>query len=311
MNRRTLSRIKSTLNLSLDLDLEALIEKGAPAAFDSIRDEIAAVPADALLHINVDIPRAARRGLVVAERIAPLLPSMSTMGHLAYDKIEKLPKYALALLYAHDRAERPNDGRVPLAQLVQEAVPLRLDLLVTAVMLAHFGLVSRQRVADIRRGQGHADTANDLLALSVLLAEDWKSIEDKVVVTRAQVDRAIPLSAQLQQAIGVRESDADPLAQRTDARHVRAQAYTLFIGAYDECRRGVSHLRWHEGDAARIVPSLYPRRSGGSKTNAVPADDAANELLYAGSVDEPNDAPAPQPTPKPITETAAVHLVDE
>ncbi|WP_266220702.1 hypothetical protein [Paraliomyxa miuraensis] len=222
--------------------------------------------------VNLDVPRAARRGLTVAKRIEPLLPALSAIPDLDVPRIRKLPTYALALLFAHEQAIAPTPSEVHLSMLLDEAVPLRLDLLVTAEMLAHFGLVSPERVAAIRSGQGHADTAADLLALGVLLDEVWDEVEDGVVVTRAQVDRATPLSAQLQQAIGVRESDADPLAKPTNDRHVRAQAYTLFVAAYDECRRGVTHLRWHHGDAARIVPSLYVGRR-----SRAPSEDGGDE----------------------------------
>lgn len=296
MSRKPKSSLTSTLTL------ETLIAQGAIRAFEAVRAEIAAVPAEELQPINLDIPRAARRGLVVAERIEPLFPELSIMSHLDFAKVRKLPTYALALLHAHEQAEGPDESAAPLAELLAQAVPLRADLLQTAEMLAHFGLVSRERVAFIRRGHGHADTAADLQALGVLLANAWPSIKDKVAIKRAQVDRAIPLSAQLQQAIGVRESDEDPLMERTDPRHVRVQAFTLFMAAYDECRRGVSHLRWHEGDAAEIVPSLYPRRGGRSKAE----EDVADDLVDAGSVSEP----APMPERGAAAGTAADTVVN-
>jgi hypothetical protein len=292
-------RTKAKSSLPSSPTLETLIAQGAPRAFESVRDEIAAVPADALHPVNLDVSRAARRGLVVSERIKPLLSELSIMSHLDLAKVEKLPTYALALLYAHEQAEAPDERAIPLAGLLVQAVPLRADLLQTAEMLAHFGLVSRERVAFIRRGQGHADIAGDLLALALLLLAAWQEIQNKVVVTREDVEGAIPLSAQLQQAIGARESDDDPLSEPTDARHVRAQALTLFMGAYDECRRGVSHLRWHQGDAAVIVPSLYPRR-GRSKR-----DEVADDLRDAGSVSEPADEPTPAGETGPVAETAA------
>lgn len=282
--------------------LETLIAQGATLAFEAVRAEIVAVPVQALLPINLDVPRAARQGLVVAERLAPLLAELSTMHHLDVERVRRLPTYALALLHAHDQAAGPDGGTTPLANLLAQAIPLRADLLRTAETLAHFGLVSRERVAFIRRGHGHADTAADLHALGVLLGRAWPSIADKVAITRAQVDRAIPLSAQLQQALGVRESDDDPLVERTDPRHVRMQAFTLFVAAYDECRRGVSHLRWHEGDAAEIVPSLYRGRGG---RGAAPEQDVEDGLVDAGR----EDAPAPVPERSVAARTAAEAIV--
>jgi len=298
---------KPNSSLPSNPNLDALVAQGAIQAFVSIRDEIAAVPAMKLLAINLDVPRAARQGLVVAERLTPLWPELSTMSHLDFAKARKLPIYALGLLHAHDQAEVPDEGTIPLTELLTEAGPLRADLLQTAEMLGHFGLVSRERVAFIRRGHGHADTAADLQALGILLGGAWPRIKGKVVITREQVDRAIPLSAQLQRAIGVRESDPDPLVERSDPRYVRAQAFTLFAGAYDECRRGVSHLRWHEGDAAEIVPSLY--RGRGRRRVVEHETEVADDLVAVGGVDEPENEPVPVPGPGTVTATAASAIV--
>lgn len=38
------------------------------------------------------------------------------------------------------------------------------------------------------------------------------------------------------------------------------RVFTLFFRTYDEVRRAVCYLRWNEGDANRIAPSLYVRR---------------------------------------------------
>jgi hypothetical protein len=291
---------KPTPSLPSNPNLDVLIAQGATRAFESIRDEIVAVPAEALRAVNLDVPRAARQGLVVADRLAPLWAELSTMSHLDLARARKLPISALALLHAHELAELPDESTVPLAELLVEAVPLRADLLQTAEMLAHFGLVSRERVALIRRGHGHADTAGDLQALGLLLGGAWSSIKGKVAITRAQVDRAIPLSAQLQRAIGVREADPDPLLERSDPRRVRAQALTLFMGAYDECRRGISHLRWHERDAAEIVPSLY--RGRGGRRVVEHETKAADDVVDVEAVDEPEGDPVATPVPGPGTQ---------
>lgn len=286
------------------LTLETIIEQGAPKAFEMVREEIVAVPTTSLVRRNLNIPRAARRGLMVAERIEPLRAELSIMSHLDYAKIEKLPTYALALILAHERVEAAEKASIPLADLLAQAIPLRADLMKTGDMLAHFGIVSSERMAQIRAGQGHADTADDLLALGLLLGGIWPRIKDKVVVTREQVDLAIPLSAQLQRAIGVREGGTEgTLVERRDAHHVRAQALELFMSAYEECRRGVSHLRWHEGDAARIVPSIYPGRpagrNGGEEEDAA-EEDPAEAVVDAGDVEEPEE-----PAPGRVAEAAA------
>lgn len=52
---------------------------------------------------------------------------------------------------------------------------------------------------------------------------------------------------------------AEPGAMSANER--RQRAFTLFARAYDECRRAATYLRWQEGDADELVPSLYSGRN--------------------------------------------------
>src|SRR5690606_4415823 len=143
------------------------------------------------------------------------------------------------------------------------------------------GLVSPERVAAIRSGHGHADTANDLQALGRLYRESWNDVHDKVVVTLPMIERAVALSALINKALGVREIDEDPLVESHDPKHLRAQAFSLFVRAYEECRRGVTFLRWHHGDARSIVPSLYPPRTRRRKATGPASDEREGSPLEA------------------------------
>jgi hypothetical protein len=232
----------------------------APQAFASVRHEIEAVPLEMLVRINCDVPHAARCGLVAAEHVQPLLPDLAQLIRFDVRPVHMLGAYSLALLHAHSLATE-GDGDLPsLPVLVAEAMPLRERLLRTAELLAYFGIVSAEHVAAIRSGLGYASLAEALLALGRMLVELWPRVHDKVMVTREEVDRAITLSAQLQKAIALHEADKSPLQLPSGRRYLRAQAFTLFYRAYEQTRRGVTFLRWDEGDAQGIVPSLYPRR---------------------------------------------------
>jgi len=247
----------------------------AAQAFAALRDEILAVPEDDLLPVNLDIPRAAGRGALVAERIAPLIPQLSALGGLDIHRISRLGLYALALHHAHDLVNEAGTGATWLATLLTEAVPLREGMLRSAELLAYFGLFSAERVAAIRSGLGHADTADDLLALGRLFFETWPQVSGKVPITRAMVDRAPVLGTQIHKALAQREVEDSPLMVAGNRRYVQAQAFTLFAQVYDEARRGVSFLRWREGDVQRFVPSLYPSRSRRSEVE--PDDESTSE----------------------------------
>src|SRR5262249_30892475 len=45
------------------------------------------------------------------------------------------------------------------------------------------------------------------------------------------------------------------------AADVRNRAFTLFTRVYDGVRRAVVYLRWDNGDADRLVPLLYAKKS--------------------------------------------------
>lgn len=55
----------------------------------------------------------------------------------------------------------------------------------------------------------------------------------------------------------------------------RQQAYTLFVNAYDQIRRAISFLRWDQGDADEIAPSLFGGKKRRAATEAEPPVDSA------------------------------------
>jgi len=282
--------------------IDPVIAQTAPAAFAFVRAEIEAVPATAILRTNLSMERAARRGLAVAERVHALLPALAGLPDLDYHAVETMPKYALAVLHAHDLATEASGAGTRLAVLLEEATPLRELMLRGAELLALAGYVPSERVAAIRSGQGYADTAEDLQAMGRMYREIWDHVHDKVPVTKQMVSRAIALSAELNVVLGGRDlDDEDPLTEPSDPTYLRAKAFTLFLRAYDECFRGVAYLRWHHGDAAAIVPSLYPRRGRrlGEREEAAneAPDETRGERRDASHTDDPERTAEPEPAP--------------
>lgn len=300
--------IKTKPTKSARTPLRTITTPTAAAAFAMVLPEIQALPASEIIRTNLGMERAARRGLAVAQRLRPLLPELRGLPDLDDHAIEAMPDYALAVLHAHDLAtEAGGANRTQLAALLQEAVPLREILLCSAELLALTGYVPYERVAAIRSGQGHVDTVDDVQALGRLYLELWDRVHDKVPVTRAMVERALTLSAELHRLLGAQEIvEDDPLVEPSDPVHMRAKAFTLFLRAYEECRRGVTYLRWNHGDASAIVPSLYPRRSRRT-TEVAETEGAASDGLDEaanGPVDTSDGAshvenPAPVHEPMP------------
>lgn len=258
----------------------------AAEAFALLRDEILAVPEAELLRINVDIPRAAGRGTLAAERIAVLMPLLRELPRYDAARVERLGLYALALHHAHDLATEAGTARTVLRALRAEAVPLREGMLRSAELLAHFGLVSAKRVAAIRSGHGLADMADDVIALGRLYLEEWPRVVGKTPITLEMVERAPVLGVAIHKALAQREVERSPLVPPDDPRYVQAQAFTLFARVYDEARRGVSFLRWRERDASRLVPTLYPQRPRRSESEEVGEVDEVDEIDEVEEVEE-------------------------
>lgn len=245
-------------------------------AFQNTQSQRAALDPSELAPINVDIPRAVSTALGTLGALRELRPAI--LEHLPkhrLDALDRLGELGLAAWFAHLRA-LPRAGAPSTAQLlVDEATPLRQHLLVAAEALAHVGLVESAKVAEIRSGAGHVDLAGDLVALAALFSDHWDEVCGKTAVRREDIERAATLGPELLVAAGERESTQ--ATSTAEAQDQRARAFTLFLRAYDECRRAVSYLRWREGDANAITPSLFANRSGSRKPGADTGEASSRE----------------------------------
>src|SRR5690606_26514452 len=94
-------------------------------------------------------------------------------------------------------------------------------------------------------------------------------IEDKTAITADEVERAGVLGTQLLLALS---HDPAPAVAELTAVEIRARAFTLLARHYDECRRAVTYVRHHDGDADEIAPSLFTRPVRSKKPAAAQAE---------------------------------------
>ena len=255
----------------------------AAEAFAQIEPELERV--EKVVPINVDIPRA----VAVAVGAVPHLKALRArfvdeLPRFPIEALDKLMSYALGAWYAHLLALPAGPGQDGLKPLLDEASALRADLLVAAEALAHKGYVDAGRVAEIRSGNGHLDTANDLVALGALFGEAWGAVKNRTTVEWADVERASKLGPELLVALGARNQPGLPTPRAADPADRRARAFTLLVRAYDQCRRGVTYLRWADGDHDAIAPSLFASRGGARR-----AGSAKEEAADEGAEGEPAD----------------------
>jgi hypothetical protein len=242
----------------------------AAAAYTEVEPELDRVTAGDLKPITIDIPYAVSVVLGLLPGLAELRPEIvKNLPAFPIDLFDRLGTYALAAWYTHIMSQPPTPPENPLKKLLEEGIKLRSTLLSDADALAYRGLVSTQTVADIRSGTGNYDTANDLVALYALLSGEWDNIQKKSAVTIEEINRAGELGTAILAALGQQEKGT---LARPVAMERRKRAFTLFLKAYDEVQRAVCYLRWNEGDADEIAPSIYKGRGGrpSPKSESVP-----------------------------------------
>lgn len=89
-------------------------------------------------------------------------------------------------------------------------------------------------------------------------------------MTTADLENAAKLAATFANALGEREKGP---ASTSDSSELRIRAYTQMVITWDEIRRVITFLRWHQGDVDAVAPSLWAgrgRRSDESERTATP-----------------------------------------
>lgn len=256
----------------------------AQQALAEVADELAALDASEVLRVNVDVARAVSivlgaepQLLAFKEEIERALPEHDA------SRLTRLRTYALAALYAHLDAQ-PTPPRSDLSDLIQQSTALKQTLIIAADGLAHAGLVDGTRLAEIKSGSGHLDLATDLVALGALFDVSWPQIEGKTFVPYADVEQASRLGTALMVALGAKGHPASRVSsEAVDRKH---RAFTLLFQVYDEARRALGYLRWHEDDVDLIAPSLYKRAR--RRVKEVEQADGVEEVEDVAG-DEPSD----------------------
>jgi hypothetical protein len=210
--------------------------------------------------------------------IDPLAATSTARGALPqimkyYDRIIALPEfdrknvdlldtYARATHYAHNEYLAASSPPERFDALVEECTELRELLLMDATAAAKRDLIAEQPLLGLKGKTGYKNVASDLMTLCIMLRGAWPQLVGKTAVTEAELERAEILSDRLVNDVGLREQAGASINQ---VALERQQAFTLFVSAYDQVRRAISYLRWDEGDADDIAPSLYAGRGGGRK----------------------------------------------
>lgn len=240
----------------------------AEAAYLRLADAIEAIPAAEVLGVNLNIRRTAARVLGAMPRLRALEPQMrNELRNFDPGVLDRAADAALACLYLAAIRRPARSGADFTRALAAEARALRTKLRRAAQYLADSELLDARKVAAVPRQAGNLRTAQDLLGLVALLREAWPVVGERVLVDAEELDRATVVGAELVRGLGARLQPGFRDEERARAGERLARAFTLMVRAYGECRRLVTFVRWWEGNAGEVAPSLFGkgvgRRRGG------------------------------------------------
>lgn len=257
-------------------------------ALERVRPALKALPAAELVRVNVDIPRAVCLVLGSAEgavfkalrpRLAAALPELDL------DHFDNLATYARAVAQAHielQTTSRAVGFKERLAALQQARALLKSDI----EALARRRLLDATPLRQLRNPNGHRNVALDVQLCCTILRRNWSAIAGRTASSLAELDRLEELALQVSLTVAQRGMTEDRVARAADTR---MRAFTLLVRAHDELRRALTYLRWAEGDADRILPSIYKnrgrRRRAGKEdavTAAMPTANDASEATASG-----------------------------
>ena len=267
-------------------------------AYQDILSDIGALDPKKLIAVNVDVTNSYTTVIGALDKIAKLRERASHLVEFDVKHFDKLETYALALMHTQGEyvsASGPPEG---LLELNEEGIALRENLYSDAVALVRRGLVDGAPLKDFKNAPGYRNLAQDLVGLSSLLRRSWDKIGSRTVVTMAELDRAEDVSERLLRVVAMRENAPALVASAAEKRQ---QVFTLLANAYDEVRRAIWFLHWHEDDVEDIAPSLY---AGRGHRKAAPKK-ALPPAATTGSAAPVDSAPAPLSSASAQTPSAA------
>ena len=258
-----------------------------------------ALPASALLVINLDIQVSTAQALSTAPNLQALRSGVAALPNFDLAQYDNIVPYTLALIYANNRYQSISTPAEELPVLLEEATRMRNIFAADTNAVAARGIVDGTKLSELKSGTGYLDVASDLGTLIIILRENWQKVSANSGIKPAELDSAEALSERLTMAYAARSQGTTKLTEASDDRQ---RAFTLFVNAYDQARRAVTFLHWGEDVADKLVPSLWKGRGGrgGSSkddSQAQPANGPGPASPAAGSSAGPGTTPAPPVAP--------------
>jgi hypothetical protein len=248
------------------------------AAFARVRLAIKSLPEKDWYPVNVDA-----FDCIIA--VLGTLPEVRAMREeiaeefkrFDFDQFDNIETYTLALNHINAIWRAATLDKVETTARAKALEPIRDDLMQHTALMGRRGLINPEPLAKCKSNTSHKVLAQDVIMLVNHIKASWSNLEGKTPLSLQELNQAANQALDLASAIGSKEQSPVVIGE---AARSRQAAFTLFRRAYDEARRAVLYLRYHEGDGDEIAPSLYAGRGGRGKakpeqTDTAPAAGAA------------------------------------
>lgn len=233
-------------------------------AFDSVRREIDAVPDEKLVPITVDVHAASVMVLGIAQALRAHRDAAAVeLPRFTPATFDQVVTYAYAAVHADTRWRGISEPKPELQAKGVELDRLYELLLSDVKNLSMRKLLDGERLKKLRGGTGYMNRTFDTLLLLSMLKENSAAVGNKSTMDPEQIQRAEELAREISVAFGQREHKPEEV---TEANQTRQRAFSLFVSSYDQVRRAITYLRWNEGDADQVAPSLFASRAAARKS---------------------------------------------
>lgn len=253
-------------------------------AFLTYEAEIRAVSRDDIRHQSLDPLTAISTIFGALPRIEKYAEDIAKLPLLKHSWITSVAGLASAVLYLDNARNSTTRKANEVASLAEEGSELAEAMIADVRAMMVRKVLPVDSLGEYEPGNGYRNLAHNLGMLAGLCVRHWSTIEGRSGITKDDVTRASMLNEEILKVLGERVNDNGEASQNA---MLRAQAFTLLVRAYDELRRAIAFIRYHEGDVDEIVPSLYAGRGGRPRI-----DDANKGII----------APRPQMAPTPVSD---------
>jgi hypothetical protein len=269
MTHETQNPFTEELDQTTEAELEELIAGGEPTeeelddkeaetALAVLEPTLKAIPFAEVRSFKVKTTSAVGLGLAYAEAFAEDRDAFAeSFDPSAFDPAEHddLADRARAFWRADIRTRQELNAAAPFRLLVLEAKPLRSKMMKAAQYLWGDDPELGDVVANIRKGHGYANKADDLGSLAALFTAHWERAEGKCEVTLDDIARAEVLGADILQAMSSSRSEV-----LDNIRTLRQRAAEHLRRGMEEVRSAAKYVFRNDSAKMKRYPSLFIRR---------------------------------------------------